>query len=555
MSTKFLQDACQNGKADVTRPTANFHPHLWGDRFLNYTSDDEAKRIQMQKQASELKKEVRKELLAIGNKPLEQLNFIDAIEHLGVAYHFEKEITEALEQIYDTYNESNYQDDLYHVALRFRLLRQHGFYVSCDVFKIFTDEEGKFMESLASDTRSILCLYEASHIRVHGDDLLDEALAFTSRHLKSMATQMSCHLAEQVAHALKQPFHKGMLRLESRLYIPIYEQNPFYNKTLLKFAKLDFNLLQMLHNEELREISRWWKGLDLVRKLPFIRDRVAEAYFWSFGPYYEPEYRLARIIFCKVFKMASIIDDIYDAYGTIEELELLTGAIDRWDMRCINELPEYMKLAYEALLNTFEQFEGDLLEGERSYRVHYAREQMKALCRAYLIEARWRDKKYVPTFDEYMSNAIISFGYILGTVVSYLGMGEIATKEAFEWASQNPKVVNASGIIGRLLDDMGSHNFEQRRDHISSAVECYMRQYNVSEEQACRDLHGQVEEAWKDVNQSVLQPSIMPLPLLTRILNLCRVVEVIYKGEDCYTIANRTMKDHIALMFIDPISL
>ena len=33
-------------------------------------------------------------------------------------------------------------------------------------------------ESLNSDVRGMLSLYEATHLRVHGEDILDEALAF-----------------------------------------------------------------------------------------------------------------------------------------------------------------------------------------------------------------------------------------------------------------------------------------------------------------------------------------------------------------------------------------
>jgi hypothetical protein len=76
-------------------------------------------------------------------------------------------------------------------------------------------------------------------------------------------------------------------------------------------------------------ICRWWKDLNFTRELPFIRDRVIECYFWILGVYFEPEYLLARRILTKVIAMTSVIDDIYDVYGTPEELELFTQAIER----------------------------------------------------------------------------------------------------------------------------------------------------------------------------------------------------------------------------------
>ena len=66
------------------------------------------------------------------SSPSQLLNFIDAVQRLGVAYHFEGEIEEALQQIYGTFHDGNDMDgDLYNIALRFQLLRQQGYNISC----------------------------------------------------------------------------------------------------------------------------------------------------------------------------------------------------------------------------------------------------------------------------------------------------------------------------------------------------------------------------------------------------------------------------------------
>lgn len=84
----------------------------------------------------ELKEEVRRELIILAEavNPSKQLNIIDDLQRLGVEYHFEKEIEEALQHIYEThhnYEINNLDDDLYNVSLRFRLLRQQGYNISC----------------------------------------------------------------------------------------------------------------------------------------------------------------------------------------------------------------------------------------------------------------------------------------------------------------------------------------------------------------------------------------------------------------------------------------
>lgn len=65
------------------------------------------------------------------NDHLQELNLIDAIQRLGVSYHFEKEIADALIRIHNTYSDKeDDSDDLHTISLRFRLLRQEGYNAS-----------------------------------------------------------------------------------------------------------------------------------------------------------------------------------------------------------------------------------------------------------------------------------------------------------------------------------------------------------------------------------------------------------------------------------------
>jgi len=78
---------------------------------------------------------VRKMLIApIDNNFYFKLEFIDSVQRLGVSYHFEHEIDGALHQIYNISTKDNniitHDDDLCHVALLFRLLRQQGYHIS-----------------------------------------------------------------------------------------------------------------------------------------------------------------------------------------------------------------------------------------------------------------------------------------------------------------------------------------------------------------------------------------------------------------------------------------
>ncbi|KAI5562784.1 hypothetical protein BDE02_15G073700 [Populus trichocarpa] len=442
MSTQVSQEVVPKAHHnEIIRRTANYHPSIWGDQFISHLPKDKVHEATELQEIEKLREQFKRELLAAASNSSQQLDLIDAIQRLGVAYHFETEIEEALQKIYN--NRIDMEDeDLYNTALGFRLLRQHGYNVSCDIFNKFKDDKGYFKQS--NDVRGILGLYEAAHLAVHGEDILDEALAFTTIHLKSMETSPNCPLTAKVSHALKQPIQRGVPRLESRRYISIYQDEPSCNKTLLRLAKLNFNLVQELHKEELAEITRWWKGLDFARRLPFARDRVVECFFWIVGVYFEPQYSLARKILTKVIAMTSIIDDIYDVYGTLEELELFTEAIDRWDTKSMDQLPDYMKICYEALLNVFSEIEEKVAKEGWSYRVHYGKDAMKVLVHAYFNEAKWFHENHIPTMEEYMPLALVTTGYSMLSTVSFIGMADMVTEQAFDWVFNRPKIVRAS---------------------------------------------------------------------------------------------------------------
>lgn len=73
----------------------------------------------------------------------------------------------------------------------------------------------------------------------------------------------------------------------------------------------------------------------MVEKLPFARDRLVECYFWTTGIVQPRQHVDARVTVGKVNALITTIDDVYDVYGTLEELEQFTEAIRRF-VYCVN---------------------------------------------------------------------------------------------------------------------------------------------------------------------------------------------------------------------------
>ncbi|XP_020598459.1 (-)-germacrene D synthase-like [Phalaenopsis equestris] len=551
----------------IVRQSANYTPSVWGDYFIKHSAPFSSSIEKTEEWISERVEQLVglvKNLLESTDYSKDEfdiLQLIDALQRLGISYHFEEQIDKKLRDIYDHNYGESHEINLQAAALKFRLLRQHGYRVTSDVFRKYKDEEGEFRSDLADDVRGLLSLYEACFMATHEDDILNEALSFTEHHLQRLSLEKedlqheSPALKKLISQALELPLHRRIPRLGARYYIDAYEHDKEQrNDTILELAKLDFHLLQLLHYEEARSLSIWWKGIGCSEIFKFSRDRIVECYFWILSVYFEPQYSKARKITTKVIALLSITDDIYDAYGTSDELQSFTNVIQRWDMEAAEQLKEYLKIQFHNLNRAFQEFEDELSSNGKSYRVHYLKEILKVVVRAWNMEVKWRNEGYIPALKEHLQVTTVTTCYNLLTCASLIGMGDEVTIEAFDWISSFPEFTYQASLICRLRDDVVSQEFEQKRNHVASAVQCYMNEHNSTLDDSCKMLLKLVESSWKSLNHEYLSLSkTFTKAVLMRVINLARVMETAYDVHDKYT-HSALIKDQISLLLIEPLS-
>ena len=76
-------------------------------------------------------------------------------------------------------------------------------------------------------------------------------------------------------------------------------------------------------------MCRWWQDSGLP-KLTFARHRHVEFYTLASCIGIEPKHSAFRLGFAKTCYLNTVLDDIYDTFGTMDELELFTEAVRRW---------------------------------------------------------------------------------------------------------------------------------------------------------------------------------------------------------------------------------
>ncbi|XP_020256537.1 (-)-alpha-terpineol synthase-like isoform X2 [Asparagus officinalis] len=479
---------------------------------------------------------------------------IDSIEKLGLGYYFVEEIERLLnDMLISGYPKVVRKDGLHVTAVLYRLLRQHGLMISQDIFDYFKDDDGSFMASLSHDAKGLLSLYQASSLSFEEENTMDAARAFAATHLKTMNASEILSFAKEIAHEMELPSHWRPTRLEARRYIDIYEKEEDTNPTLLRFAKLDFNMVQNVHQRELAKVTSWWMNLGLGKKLGFARDRILECFFGVIIIVFQPQFGYCREWLAKVGALLVVVDDIYDAYGSLDELELFTRVVERWEIKELENLAECMKICFINISNIVDEMARNSQRNGGLDILPYLRKAWADLCKSFLVEAKWQNDKYVPTFEEYIKNGWVSVSGPLILVHTFFLMRQEITVEALENMRSCPKVVRLASTVFRLCNDLATSTAEQERGGSPTSIQCYMKENGVSEVDARAYISSVISQTWKELNQELILCSSLPQYFMEACTNLARMAVCLYQHRDGFGIPTHETKSQIKSLLITPI--
>ncbi|KAJ1287326.1 hypothetical protein BS78_02G001200 [Paspalum vaginatum] len=503
------------------------------------------------------------------------IRLIHQLQSFGVAYHFEEEIRGILLAMH----RANDKLDLHSSALLFGMLRGHGIAASTDMLMTSacgTRNSNKKVVVDDSSDDALLALYQASYLAFPGETLLEEARAFAVDNLLLEADDDDCsHLP---------PLHWRVPRLQAMWSLSrkaarrrggggdeddeehtMSTAAAIDSAMILRLAQADFNLVQALHRAELAEVTRWWKQSGLGEKLPFARDRVVECFFCAACIAPEPRLAECRQVLAKTGSLIVHLDDVYDVYGTPDELQAFTDGIARWpdcdDDVVLAALPEYMRAMYSAIWTTSVHAADGVLKKQGCDVLPLYKRAWHELCMAFLVESQWQRRGYMPSFGEYVSNGwITSTGPLL--LLHALPAAAPAIAEGHQLmmllpssssSIDYPRLVELSSTIFRLCNDCAE------RGDAPSSIACCMAELRGTEEQARAAVQGVIAETWKVLNKEVVASAAAggswSMAMADLCLNLARTIHCIYQDGDGITSPTQRMNNVIKAMLFDPIVL
>nr|AFJ73560.1 2-methyl-3-buten-2-ol synthase [Pinus pseudostrobus var. apulcensis] len=566
----------------VQRRIANHHSNLWDHHFIESLSTPYGA-TSYHKSAQKLIGEVKEMINSISvkdgdlitpcNDLLMRLSIVDSIERLGIDRHFKSGIKSALDYVYSYWNEKgigcgrdSVVADLNSTALGLRTLRLHGYPVSSDVLERFEEQNGQFACSAIQtdgEIRSVLNLFRASLIAFPGEKVMEEAEIFSTKYLKEAILKLPvCSLSREISYVLEYGWHINLPRLEARNYIDVFGQDLIYltpnmkTQKLLELAKLEFNMFHSLQQQELKLLSRWWKDSGFSQ-MTFPRHRHVEYYTLASCIDSEPQDSSFRLGFAKISHLGTVLDDIYDTFGTMDELELFTAAVKRWHPSATEWLPEYMKGVYMVLYETVNEMAGEAEKSQGRDTLNYARNALEVYIDAYMKEAKWIFSGFSPTFEEYLDNGKVSFGYRIGTLQPILTLGIPFPHHILQEIDFPSRLNDVACSILRLKGDIHTYQAERSRGEKSSCISCYMEENPEStEEDAVNHINSMVDKLLKELDWEYLRPdSNVPITSKKHAFDILRAFYHLYKYRDGFSVANYEIKNLVMTTVIEPVPL
>nr|AOG18236.1 diterpene synthase [Taiwania cryptomerioides] len=508
----------------------------------------------------------------------ERLRAVDTVERLGLERHFQTEIKQAMDYVFQYWSErgigsgrESLVPDIDVTATGFRLLRMFGYAVSSEVLENIKGEAEELCKVFGNE--NMLSLSRCSQVNFPGENVMREIGAFAKDYLAkslqsenfSQAKAVKENLRQEVEYALFARWNRNMPRLMFRNHIVVFNPDDLWlGKTLyqlpnasndkyLELAKLDFNRIQAIHRSEIQHIKRWYKDCNFPL-LDFTRHREVVIYWTASAVMFEPQYTDCRLDYAKAGILSTITDDLYDTYATLHQAKLFNEAFERWDPLQIGHLPDNMKIVFMGLYDTLTDISERAREVQGRDVLPYLRQQWLHHLFSLTKESEWMERSYSPSLNEYWENAIVSVA--LGTTIltPIFSTGEILPDHILEKLDFRAEFLKLVSQTGRLVNDVRTFQKERDRGELASFVQCYINEHpGCTEEEALNYMQGVNGDTLSKLNYHFLMRADIPKSYRTLLFNTVRVKQLLYRNEDGFLNVAEDVEDFINKSLYEPL--
>ncbi|PSS24664.1 (E,E)-geranyllinalool synthase [Actinidia chinensis var. chinensis] len=419
---------------------------------------------------------------------LTTLCLVNQIQRLGLAGHFSEEVEEILKPIYKTYKNQEVEEikpnivpaKIYKDSLAFWLLRMYGYTVTPRNFCWFLCHEDIVVHierNFECFTSAMYNVYRAADLIFPGEYELEEARLFSRKLLEKSMTLKSVNdnlvifpnFRRVIEHELSLPWIARLDHLDHRMWIEenktdtlwigkasFYRLSNLHDDKLMTLAVENYKFRQSVYMNELEELKRWSKDWGLS-DMGFGREKTTYCYFAIASSTNLPHDSIARMIVAKSAILVTVADDFFDMEGSLNDLQTLTQAVQRWDGE---GLGGHAKIIFLALDNLVSEVAKNHLRHQGNDITKNLRDMWIETFVSWLTESTWSNTGYVPSLDEYLQTGMTS----IATHIMTLPAMCFSNSSIHPTCKLNPNhyenITNLLMASARLLNDIQSYQKE-----------------------------------------------------------------------------------------------
>ncbi|KAH9623264.1 hypothetical protein KSS87_023120 [Heliosperma pusillum] len=458
-----------------------------------------------------------------------RLYMVDILEKTGISRHFKENISQVLNETFS--------------LVCAELLADKNSCIS---------QFGGNLE----ETRSVLELFRASQMKLYAHESYLDKNILDCRHF--LEGQITDHLTQannrrknvmqEIADTLKSPYHASLDRIENSIC------SNFFYQDLLQLAKDDFNYCQSIQKDEFTQLQRWVVESKLD-KLTFSRQKLGYCYFSGAATMFAPELAEARISWAKNGVLTTVVDDFFDVGSCPEEQLNLIQLLEEWgENKSTAACSENVEIVFSAVKDSIYEIGQKAREWQDRDVTKHLVEIWLSLMKSMWTEAEMSRNKSVPTMEEYMANAYISFalGPIVLPALYFIGP---KLSEKVITSAEYQRLFELMSTCGRLLNDIQGFQRESEDGKLNAiSLRLLHSKGSVSKDGAIKEFKQMIDDKRGELLRWVLSTDDddgVPRECKEVFWKMCKVVHFFYLKDDGFT--SDELKNVVKSILRDPI--
>ncbi|KAL6287530.1 hypothetical protein ACE6H2_011920 [Prunus campanulata] len=492
------------------------------------------------------------------DEDLVKILLINQIERLGLAEHFVEEITSLLGQVY-------------------RFLEDQ------DIVAYIEEHHELFLSAMYN-------VYRATDVTFIRENQLKDARAFSRRILEKETLKDSTNLVrpitmtnlqEQIKHELSIPWLARLDHLEHRRCIEWKETlGPWTgnalsyrllscqsNATLLQLAIENYTLRQSVFRNELKELERWSKDIGLA-DMGFARQKTTYCYFAVASTASNSSLSDVRLALVKGAILVTVADDFFDREGSMDELDALANAINRYNVMLNNDsqrvtttltvmrwepkgLTGHGKTIFNALKDLVDDISGQFFN-KNGYDIKaYLQDLWCQTIASWLKEAEWSRNGHAPSTVEYLQVATSSIASQTILLPAAFLLNPPPEIDILKCPQRQP-LTNSLMLLTRLLNDIRSYQREQEEGK-SNLVLLHMKENpNLGVEESIAIVQKTLDEKKKEFLELALSSIEMPEACKQLHLHCLKAFQMFFNSTNAFDSPTELLADINKAIF-DPL--